>query len=155
MPNGSQRTGKKILSCIQSILDRCEEVGERVDYPGEGGERGYRAWLNSELLHGVLGWPTKSVLVGERFDLLLLGVDDHAVATIETKTPYHRASKKERSDFQERLSGFPTLRTAFFTNGPEWERLDIVVAGANLRILERNLLEKSALPRLSLFYMRP
>ncbi len=141
MANSSQRLGKKILACIQSVLERCEEVGERIDFPGEGGERRYRAWLNSELLQGVLGWPAKKVSVGERFDLLLLGVDDHAVATIETKTPYHKASRKERQDFEERLAGFPTLRTAYFTNGPEWDRLDIVVSGAELRVLERNQMD--------------
>jgi hypothetical protein len=141
MANSPQLLGKKILSCIQSVLERCEEVGERIDFPGEGGERRYRAWLNSELLQGVLGWPAKQVSVGERFDLLLLNAGDHAVATIETKTPYHKASKKERQDFEERLAGFPTLRTAYFTNGPEWDRLDIVVSGAELRILERNQLD--------------
>jgi hypothetical protein len=141
MANSPQRLGKKILACIQSVLERCEEVGERIDFPGEGGERRYRAWLNSELLQGVLGWPAKQVSVGERFDLLLLNAGDYAVATIETKTPYHKASKKERHDFEERLAGFPTLRTAYFTNGPEWGRLDIVVVGAELRILERNQLD--------------
>src|SRR2546422_3120511 len=85
MPNVPERLGRKILASIRSILDRCEEVGEKIDYPGEGGERRFRAWLNSELLHGVLDWPTKNVLVGERFDLLLVGAGDHAVATIETK----------------------------------------------------------------------
>jgi len=141
MTNRSQSIGKKILSCIQSILERCEEVGEKLDFPGEGGERRYRGWLNSELLQGVLGWPAKKVIVGERFDLLLLDADDHAVATIETKTPYHKASKKERQDFEERLSGFPTLRTAYFTNGPQWDRLDIVVSGAELRVLERSQMD--------------
>lgn len=77
-------------------------------------------------------------MIGERFDVLLLSDEDHALATIETKTPFHGASKKEREDFEERLSGFPTLRTAYFTNGPEWDRLDIVVSGAELRVLDRS-----------------
>jgi hypothetical protein len=77
-------------------------------------------------------------MIGERFDVLLLSDEDHALATIETKTPYHLASKKEREDFEERLSGFPTLRTAYFTNGPQWDRLDIVVSGAELRVLDRS-----------------
>lgn len=51
--------------------------------------------------------------------MLLLSDEDHALATIETKTPYHKASKKERTDFEQRLSGYPTLRTAYFTNGPD------------------------------------
>src|SRR5208282_2549711 len=123
---------------IRSVLQRCEEVGEKVDFPGEGGERRFRKWIASELLEGVLGWPVKSVAIGERFDVLLLSDEVHALATIETKTPYHRASKKERADFEERLSGFPTLRHAYFTNGAEWNRLDIVVSGAELRVLDRS-----------------
>lgn len=119
MPPNSHPLGKKILSCIHTILQRCEEVGEKVGYPGEGGERRFRQWIASELLEGVLGWPVKNVVVGERFDVLLLSEEDHALATIETKSPYHTASKKERLDFESRLSGFATLRTAYFTNGPE------------------------------------
>src|SRR5882724_1351462 len=135
--------GKKIIATIRSVLQRCEEVGEKVGFPGEGGERRFRKWIASELLEQVLGWPVKNVMVGERFDVLLLSEDDHALATIETKTPYHQASKKERRDFEERLSGFPTLRTAYFTNGAEWDRLDIVVSGAELRVLERNTFDIS------------
>ena len=85
--------GKKIIATIRSVLRRCKEVGEKVDFPGEGGERRFRKWLASELLEGVLGWPVKNVVVGERFDALLLSDEDHALATIETKTPYHEASK--------------------------------------------------------------
>lgn len=130
--------GKKILATIRRILQRSDEVGERIGYPGEGGERRFRAWLGTDLLSNTLGWPSKNVVIGERFDVLLVNEEDHAVATIETKTPYHQASKQERVDFEKRLSGYPTLRTAYFTNGPEWERLDIVVSGAELRILDRS-----------------
>src|SRR5271157_1804616 len=133
-----QSLGEKILATIRSVLQRCDEVGEKVGYPGEGGERRFRKWIASELLEQVLRWPGKNVVVGERFDVLLLSDEVHALATIETKTPYHQASKKERADFEERLSGFPTLKTAYFTNGPEWNRLDILVSGAELRVLERS-----------------
>ena len=154
MAGRQPQLGNKILSCMRSVLERCKEVGERIDFPGEGGERRYRAWLNSELLQGVLGWPAKRVLVGERFDLLLVGSDDHAVATIETKTPYHKASKKERQDFEERLAGFPTLRTAYFTNGPEWDRLDIVVSGGELKVIERSRIDilKTSIELAELFF---
>ena len=130
--------GKKIISTIRSVLQRCDEIGEKVGYPGEGGERRFRKWIASDLLEGVLGWPIKNVVIGERFDVLLISDEHHALATIETKTPYHQASKKDRADFEDRLSGYPTLRTAYFTNGSEWDRLDIVVSGAELRVLERS-----------------
>jgi len=130
--------GKKIIAAIRRVLRRCEEVGERLDFPGEGGERRFRSWLASELLEGALEWPDKNIVIGERFDVLLLSDEDHALATIETKTPFHSASKKERQDFEARLSGFPTLRTAYFTNGSEWDRLDIVVSGAETQVIERS-----------------
>jgi len=138
---GEQQLGGKILSCISSVLRRCEEVGERIGYPGEGGERRFRSWLNSDLLQSTLGWPSRNVAVGEIFDLLLLDDEHHALATIETKTPYHNASAKERKDFEARLSGFPTLRTAYFTNGPEWDRLDVFVSNGQLSTLDRSRLD--------------
>src|SRR5947209_9645328 len=106
--------GHRILAAIRNVLQRCDEVGEKVGYPGEGGERRFRAWINSDLLQNVLRWPSKNAVVGERFDLLLVSDEHHAIATIETKTPYRNASKKEREDFEKRLDGFPTLRTAYF-----------------------------------------
>jgi Eco57I restriction-modification methylase/N-6 DNA Methylase len=137
----AQPLGSRILTAIRNVLQRCEEVGEKVGYPGEGGERRFRAWLNSDLLQQTLNWPPENVVVGEIFDLLLLSDDQHALATIETKTPYHKASRKEQKDFEERLSGYPALRTAYFTNGPEWHRLDIVVTGGHLSILDRSSLD--------------
>ena len=129
--------GKAISDALLSILARCEEAGIRLAYPGEGGERAFRGWLVSDLLATVLGWPTDKIVVGERFDLLLQDADGFPVATIETKTPYHKASKKERQDFEERLSGFGTLRHAYFTNGNQWDRLDIFSPTGVLEVQSR------------------
>jgi hypothetical protein len=74
----------------------------------------------------VLGWPDESARIGEIFDILLLDEYIKPVATIETKAPYHRSTKDEQRKFRERLSSCPNLRAAFFTNGPEWDRLDLV-----------------------------
>lgn len=71
----------------------------------------------SDLLATTLGWPTANIVVGERFDVLLQDPDGFPVATIETKTPYHEATKKERQDFKERLSGYGTLQTAATGSG--------------------------------------
>ena len=116
----------------------------RFDYPGEGGERPFRGWLVSDLLTKVLGWPAEKIIVGERFDLLLQDAEGFAVVTIETKTPYHKATKKEREDFEDRLSGYGTLHTAYFTNGAEWERLDILAPTGELQIRDRFTLELDA-----------
>jgi hypothetical protein len=93
--------------------------------------------LVSDLLVAVLGWPSEKVVVGERFDILLQDAEGFPIATIETKTPHHRAAKRERDDFEERLSGFGTLRYAYFTNGSEWERLDIFSPTGVLEIQTR------------------
>ena len=129
--------GGAITTALSSILKRCEEAGIRLAYPGEGGERAFRGWLVSDLLVAVLGWPAERIVVGERFDLLLQDSDGFPIATIETKTPYHKASKKERADFEQRLSGFGTLRYAFFTNGSQWQRLDIFSPTGALEIQSR------------------
>jgi hypothetical protein len=69
------------------------------------------------------------------------------VCTIETKTPYRKASTDERTNFEARLSGFGTLHTAYFTNGEEWERLDIFSPTGALQIHETFTLDlKTAQP---------
>ncbi len=135
--NVEAEQGKALLVALKAILKRCEEAGVRLGYPGEGGERSFRGWLVTDFLAGVLTWPSARIVVGERFDVLLQDSEGFPVCTIETKTPFHRASSKERQDFESRLSGFGTLRTAYFTNGVEWERLDIFSPTGTLEIRER------------------
>jgi len=48
----SHELGKKIIATIRSVLQRCDEVGEKVAFPGEGGERPFRKWIASDLLAG-------------------------------------------------------------------------------------------------------
>jgi hypothetical protein len=129
--------GISILDVLRVILKRCEDSGDRLGYPGEGGERAFRGWLVTDLIESVLGWPKDKVVVGERFDILLQDAEAFPVATIETKTPGHKASKKEREDFENRLSGYGTLRTAYLTNGEQWERLDIISPTGELEVRER------------------
>lgn len=133
----AQDMGAAIIQRIREILNRCKEADARLGYPGEGGERSFRHWLTSDLLIGLLGWPADKIVIGERFDILLQDTDGFPIITIETKTPYHKASKKEREEFESRLSGFGTLRTAYFTNGLEWESLDIFSPTGALEIRSR------------------
>lgn len=122
--------GNLILAAVTRVIDRTVQVGKRLPLPGEGDERPFRDWLKSRLLVTVLGWPDESAKIGEIFDILLLDEDIKPVVTIETKAPYHRSTKDEQRKFRDRLSSCPTLRAAFFTNGPEWDRLDLVsIAG--------------------------
>lgn len=140
----TESLGQAVLDCLHAILKRCKEAGVRLDFPGEGGERSFRGWLVTDLITEVLGWPAGKVVVGERFDILLQDADGFPVVTIETKSPYHKASKKERKVFEERLSAYGTLRTAYFTNGAEWVRLDIFAPGGDLEIRDRFTLQLKA-----------
>ena len=117
-----QIPGADLIERLQEILRRCEATGEQVNFPGEGGERRFRLWLATDFFCDLLNWPGTSVVQGERFDLILCDDAGLPVITIETKTPYHKASAKERRDFEKRLAAFPTLRFAIFTSGNEWER---------------------------------
>lgn len=118
--------GKLVLDAVRRVIERTVQVGKRLPLPGEGDERPFRDWLKSNVLVAVLGWPDDKIRIGERFDILLLDEYDHPVATIETKAPLHRPTEHEQQSFRQRLSLFPTLKAAFLTNGPEWERLDLL-----------------------------
>jgi hypothetical protein len=71
----STTLGEALIDALKVILERCGETGVRLGYPGEGGERPFRAWLVSDFLATVLGWPIASIVVGERFDILLRDSD--------------------------------------------------------------------------------
>ena len=121
----SAEFGTKILAAIGRAMSRTEQAGKAQPIFGEGGERSFRGWLKDFLLVSVMAWPSAKVRIGEEFDVILLDDFDKAVVTIETKEPFHRASKAEREIFTARLFKLPTLRTAYFTNGQEWDRLDL------------------------------
>ena len=128
--------GTDLIERLQEILRRCEATGEQINFPGEGGERRFRLWLATEFLTDLLGWPGTSVVQGERFDLILRDDSVLPVITIETKTPYHKASAKDRRDFEKRLAAFPTFRYAIFTSGNEWERYLIEHKNGAVSVLE-------------------
>ena len=107
------------------MLQTSIEATDKLNFPGEGTERPFRWWLGTEFLVGLLGWPSEKVVIGERFDILLRDDLGFPVVTIETKGPYRKANAKEHADFEKRLDGYGTLQTAYFTNGEEWDRLDI------------------------------
>lgn len=124
--NEKQTLGHLALRAIRRAIERTTEVSKALPLPGEGDERPFRNWLRSNLLVPVLNWPEDSVRSGEGFDILLLDEHDDEVATIETKAPFHKSTHAERDSFVERLSKLPRLRVAYFTNGPEWDRLDLI-----------------------------
>jgi len=135
--------GRLVLDAIRQVIERTIQVGKRLPLPGEGDERPFRDWLKSKVLVAVLGWPDEKIRIGEKFDILLLDEHDSPVVTIETKAPLHRSTAQERERFKNRLSLYPTLRAAFFTNGPEWDRLDLLAPEGQQEIRARVFLEIS------------
>jgi hypothetical protein len=138
---GEKTQGQIILDTVTSILERYKKGKAQLAYPGEGGERRFRGWLVSDLLGQVFNWPAGKIVVGEIFDIILQDKDGFPVLTIETKPPYHKATKKDLEDFEKRLSGYGTLRVAYFTNGVKWERLDIFSPQGQLMIQSRTNIE--------------
>jgi hypothetical protein len=114
--------GARILAALREVLMRSDEGALP---PGEGRERAFRGWLMTDVFVGLLGWPAEQVVLGERFDLTLKDADGFPVVTVETKAPGHQATQQEHQDFEDRLADLGSLRTAYFTNGTEWERLDV------------------------------
>lgn len=151
----STSLGERIIESIKITIRQSEEASKRLHYPGEGGERSFRSWLAKNLLETLLGWPADKIMIGERFDILLLDSDSFPVMTIETKAPGHKASRKERKDFEERLSGYGTLRSAYFTNGFEWNRLDIHSPTGVLEIRDRSdlYLDKTTAEEAEAFFL--
>lgn len=152
----AKNQGQTIIDVVTAILERYEKGKEKLAYPGEGGERRFRGWLVSDLLGQFFKWPADRIVVGEIFDIILQDTDDFPVITIETKTPYHIATKKDLEDFEKRLSAYGTLHTAYFTNGVKWERLDIFSPQGELMIKSRTKLElDKTTPRETEEFFRP
>ncbi len=115
---------QKVIPVLKEILDWCRGKA-RMQVPGEGGERPFRARLCEAFVEKLLGWPPEFILSGEKFDIRLLNREDQPVAYIETKEPEHITTEAEYRAFLGRLRHYPSLRHAYLTNGSYWERFDI------------------------------
>ena len=141
------KVGADILLRIRDIMVLAEADAMGMSYPGEGGERPFRGWLQNMLLVSLLKWPTERVRIGERFDIIMTDAHGYPVATIETKAPGHTATPQERETFEARLSDFATLQVAFLTDGYVWERLDLYAPTGIVTIRDRHHLRlESATP---------
>jgi hypothetical protein len=127
---------KSVTNVLNQILQRCDKYTGRLNIPGEWGERAFRGWIILDFLFTELGWPSTHIILGERFDILLLNESLHPVVNIETKKPRTRIRQKEKKDFQNRLAMYPTLEWAFLTNGIYWDRFKLLAPGGNQKILE-------------------
>ncbi len=125
-----------MLTVLNEIIHRYDRYTGRLNIPGEWGERAFRGWLVLDFLFAELGWPSTHIILGERFDILLLNAAMHPVVSIETKKPRYQASERERRDFRNRLPMYPTLEWAFLTNGTCWERFRLLAPQGDQTIIE-------------------
>ena len=128
------------ITAIKTLLRRYDRYTGRLNVPGDWGERAFRGWLAMDLLCDALGWPSSHVVLGERFDILLLDQGLHPVVNIETKKPYYEASPREKANFEDRLKYYGTLRWACLTNGTSWLRLSLLSPSGTQVIQERKTL---------------
>jgi hypothetical protein len=121
---------------MRAILQRYDELKQRLGYPGDFGERAFRGWLVMDLLMPVFGWPSERIVFGEVYDLILLSRARLPVITIETKVPRHRPTALDVSKFEGRLFHYATLEYAFFTDGTEVRRLHLAAPEGDQLVLE-------------------
>jgi len=135
--NKEEDIGKQIVKSLEKILKQCTESKAKLNYPHEGEERLFRNWLITDFLIKTLSWDEAKIVAGERFDILLKDSDDFPIIYIETKSPGHQTTKKEKDDFEKRISDYGSLRTAYLTDGKKWERLDLFAPTGKLDIISR------------------
>lgn len=114
-----------VRDVLERILERHDRYSTRLNAPGDWGERAFRGWLAIELFHQILAWEPSQIVFGEQFDLLLVDANLHPVVNIETKSPTHKPSARDATDFKKRLGVYATLRYACLTNGWTWTRLQL------------------------------
>ena len=116
----------KVIETTRRIIERFREYDEKLHYPGEWGERAFRAWLAFEVFHLCLGWPISHIIFGEKFDVLF--VDDRILPVIylETKRPGRGLAEVE--EFKERILSeeYSTLKYGILTDGYEWLKYDAI-----------------------------
>jgi hypothetical protein len=125
------------INVLNGILQRYDKYTGRLNIPGEWGERAFRGWIILDFLFTELGWPSTNIILGERFDILLLNEALHPVVNIETKKPRSRIIQQEKKDFLNRLAMYPTLEWAFLTNGIYWSSFRLLAPEGNQKILEK------------------
>jgi len=117
---------KRVKNILVEILNRYDRYGRLVRYPGEWGERAFRFWLIVELFMNVLGWPSQSIVLGEKYDVLLLDNDIRPVIYIETKRPDITVSEEHVEEAKERAKDYFSIRYVVVANGKMWVLYDAI-----------------------------
>jgi len=117
---------KNVKNVLVEILNRYDRYGRLIGYPGEWGERAFRFWLIVELFMDVLGWPSQNVVLGEKYDVLLLDNDIRPVIYIETKRPSIPISEGHVEEAEERAKDYFSIRYIVVANGKMWVMYDAI-----------------------------
>jgi hypothetical protein len=116
--------GQRVLNKIREVLRTYEKYSKYLKFPYEWGERAFRGWLAFEVFHEVLGWPTKNIVFGEQFDVLL--VDEYVRPKIYLETKKPGRGLVELDEFKARVRFYGTLRYAIITDGFNWLRFEVL-----------------------------
>lgn len=108
------------------ILERYRKYSRLIKYPGDWGERAFRAWLMYEVFHKLLEWPIKNIVFGEIYDVLLVDDMVRPVIYIETKKPEVNISKKYLKESIDRANHFFSIQYVLLTNGIHWYLYDTI-----------------------------
>jgi len=119
-------TPEDIQNVIRQLLTRYREYEKLIRYPGDWGERAFRFWLVKELFTDVLGWNSKFIVFGERYDVLLLDDYIRPKLYLETKRPNTRITNSLIEEAIERSKEFYSIDYVIITNGIEWVLHDCI-----------------------------
>lgn len=118
--NAEKLSYVSIRNTVIEILKRYREYERLIRYPGDWGERAFRFWIIKELFIDVLGWPSKSVVFGERYDVLLIDELIRPIIYIETKRPGKQIDKEDVEEAVSRAREFFSIDYIVVTNGITW-----------------------------------
>jgi len=130
MPHALVREGivssESIRNTIRQLLTRYREYEGLIRYPGDWGERAFRFWLIKELFMDVLGWDSKYIVFGERYDVLFLDDYIRPKLYLETKKPDIQITKNYVKEAIDRFKEFYSIDYVIITNGTTWVLHDCI-----------------------------
>jgi len=117
---------QRIKNVLTEILNRYDKYGKLIRYPGEWGERAFRFWLIVDLFINVLGWLPQNVVLGEKYDVLLLDSEIRPVIYVETKRPDVLISEEHIEETERRAKDYFSIQYIVVTNGKMWILYDVI-----------------------------
>lgn len=109
-----------IRDAVNKILERYRRYERLIKYPGDWGERAFRFWLASEVIHGKLKWPIANIVFGERYDILLVDNEVVPKVYVETKRPGTNVTKNMLNESISRAGEYYSIEYVLLTNGTIW-----------------------------------